>query len=109
MTDKTNSVIKSIGDEINYHFNILKYYFIRRAITKIKDGGVDKSLKDQIQEIKDTMKEQLGIDETDNSILYQLIATTLDNLFIVNLKKSIGSLFILFFLLLYEKGEKMFQ
>ena len=37
MTDKTNPVIKSIGDEINYHFNILKYYFIRRALTKIKD------------------------------------------------------------------------
>ena len=57
MDDKTQPVINSIGNELDNHFVILKYYFIRKAIEiiypKIRSPDTDTNvLTQQLKEIK---------------------------------------------------------
>lgn len=96
--DKTASITPSIGNELNNHFNILKYYFIRKLISKIYDELIKptptdnyKPIIDILQETSKNLNDTLNIDTTDKSLILQLLASNIDNLFIANLKSFIIS------------------
>jgi hypothetical protein len=97
---KSKHVIHSIGNYIDKHFNILKYYFIRKVLSKINNeftkditvNPIDPKYLSLIEDLKSKnklLKEKLDIPENDNHLLLILLASTLDEIFISQINKFI--------------------
>ena len=104
-TQKKNSAIPIIGQNLSEHFNILKYYIIKyilndsyrllmQKINNVPLNAADvqkQSFVDLIFNIYEKIRTKLQLDSNDRSIILIIIAKCIDNLLNSNIENAILS------------------